>query len=208
MQSWFCISCTHKCKSWKIHEFQSMKLFMSKARWDSSAPNSKGMWQSITFAFNITPTVCWMETVTAAFRRLRGCCSILAAVLCLYSPRVFDMNDSQLDSTKGILPDTAGPRSHSRVYHLKAITPLSFIFSLPSLRSSLSLFWCFLSVLCIFPPNTLSFPNEALWIWGAYVWGASEFWQKGTRCYQSLGSGMTSYTSAIGWLHSTGAVTA
>lgn len=101
-----------------------MKLFMSKASCDSSALNSKGMWQSITFTFNITPTVCWIETVTAAFRHLRGCCSILAAVLCLYSPRVFDMNDSQLDSMKGILPVTAGSHSHSRVYHLKAITHL------------------------------------------------------------------------------------
>lgn len=81
-------------------------------------------------------------------------------------------------------------------------------FSLPSLPLSLSLFWYFLSVLCIFPPHALSFPNEALWIGGAYVCGASEFWQKGTRCYQSLGSGLTSYTSAIGWLNSTGAVAA
>lgn len=124
MQSWFCISCTHKCKSWKIHEFQCMKLFMSKASSDGSPVNSKGMWQSITFTFNITPTVCWMEPLTAAFRRLRVCCSILAAVLCLYSLRVLDMNDSQLDLTKGILPNTAGLHSHSRVYHLKAITHL------------------------------------------------------------------------------------
>lgn len=34
------------------------------------------------------------------------------------------MSDSQLDSTEGILPDTAGLHSHSRVYHLKAITHL------------------------------------------------------------------------------------
>lgn len=119
---------------------------------------------------------------------------VLRPVFVCRSLQMSDSNGKQLDLRKRILPDATGLHSHSRVYHLKAISLLLSIISFScchllfffpfrlSITSSSSFSLSPLSQPCT--PSPLS-PSLMRHNGGkAYAQLAVEAWQKGTRPYQ------------------------